>query len=108
MLKEKRNQLKIGNQQLELVGAPSTGVGRASSPKSAEMACKAIKARLPTEDEYEYLSNIGDWNGGVTCSKSKLWAMANNMVMAPDLRNPSSVRSVSEFPGQEFSYYCVR
>ena len=102
------SKLKIGNQQLELVGAPSTGVGRASSPKSAEMACKAIKARLPTEDEYEYLSNIGDWNGGVTCSKSKLWAMANNMVMAPDLRNPSPVRSVSEFPGQEFSYYCVR
>jgi hypothetical protein len=102
------SKLKIGNQQLELVGAPSSGVGRAPSPKSAEMACKAIKARLPTEAEYEYLSNIGDWNGGVTCAKSKLWAMANNMVMAPDLPNPSPVRSVSEFPGQEFSYYCVR
>jgi hypothetical protein len=102
------SKLKIGNQQLELVGAPSTGVGRAASPKSAEMACKAIQARLPTEEEYEYLSNVGDWNGGVTCSRSKLWAMANNMVMAPDLRNPSPVRSVSEFPGQEFSYYCVR
>jgi len=102
------SKLKIGNQQLELVGTPSTGVGRAASPKSAEMACKAIKARLPTEDEYEYLSNVGDWNGGVTCSRSKLWAMANNMVMAPALRNPSPVRSVSEFPGQEFSYYCVR
>ncbi len=102
------SKLKIGNQQLELVGAASTGVGRASSPKSAEMACKATKARLPTEEEYEYLSNIGDWNGGVTCAKSKLWAMANNMVMAPDLRNPSPVRPVSEFPGQEFSYYCVR
>lgn len=102
------SKIKIGNQQLELVGAPSTGVGRAASPKSAEMACKAMKARLPTEDEYEYLSNVGDWNGGVTCSRSKLWAMANNMVMAPDLRNPSPVRSVSEFPGQEFSFYCVR
>jgi len=102
------SKLKIGNQQLELVGAPGTGVGNAPSPKSAEMACKAMKARLPTEDEYEYLSNVGDWNGGVTCARGRLWAMANNMVMAPDLRNPSPVRSVVEFPGKEFSYYCVR
>lgn len=102
------SKLKIGNQQLELVGAPSTMVGNASSPRSAELACKALKARLPTEAEYEYLSNVGDWNGGVTCARSKLWAIANNMVMAPDLPNPSPVRSVSEFPGKEFSYYCVR
>ena len=102
------SKLKIGNKQLELVGAPGTGVSVAPSPRSAEMACKAIQARLPTEDEYEYLSNVGDWNGGVTCSRSKLWAMDNNMVMAPDLRNPSPVRSVVEFPGQVFSYYCVR
>jgi hypothetical protein len=61
-----------------------------------------------TEEEYEYLSNLGDWNGGVTCSRAKLWAMASNMVMAPDLPNPSPVRSVSEFPGQDFNYYCVR
>jgi len=102
------SKLKIGNQQLELVGAPGTGVGRAPSPRSAEMACQAMNATLPTEDEYEYLSNLGDWNGGVTCARGKLWAMANNMVMAPDLRNPSPVRSVSEFPGKAFSYYCVR
>ena len=102
------SKLKIGNKQLELVGAPGTGVSVAPTPRSAEMACQAIKARLPTEDEYEYLSNLGDWNGGVTCSRNKLWAMANNMVMAPDLRNPSPVRSVAEFPGQVFSYYCVR
>ena len=102
------SKLKIGNQQLELVGAPGSGVGRAPSPRSAEMACKAMNARLPTEDEYEYLSNVGDWNGGVTCARGKLWAMANNKVMAPDLPNPSPVRSVAEFPGQEFSYFCVR
>jgi hypothetical protein len=102
------SKLKIGNKQLELVGAPGTGVSVAPTPRSAEMACQAIKARLPTEDEYEYLSNLGDWNGGVTCSRNKLWAIANNMVMAPDLRNPSPVRSVAEFPGQVFSYYCVR
>ena len=72
------------------------------------LACKAMQARLPTEEEYEYLSNVGDWNGGVTCTRGKLWAMAGNMVMAPDLPNPSPVRSVSEFPGQDFSYYCVR
>jgi hypothetical protein len=102
------SKLKIGNKQLELVGAPGTGVSVAPTPRSAEMACQGIKARLPTEDEYEYLSNVGDWNGGVTCSRNKLWAMANNMVMAPDLRNPSPVRPVTEFPGQVFSYYCVR
>ena len=102
------SKIKIGNQQLELVGSPGSGVGRAPSPRSAEMACKAVNARLPTEDEYDYLSNVGDWNGGVTCARGKLWAMANNKVMAPDLRNPSPVRSATEFPGQDFSYYCVR
>ena len=102
------SKLKIGTKQLELVGAPGTGVSVAPTPRSAEMACKAIQARLPTEEEYEYLSNLGDWNGGVTCARGKLWAMANNMVMAPDLRNPSPVRSVSEFPGKAFSYFCVR
>ena len=102
------SKVKMGSKQLELVGSPGAAIGRAPSPRSAEMACKAIQARLPTEEEYEYLSNLGDWNGGVTCSRNKLWAMAGNMVMAPDLPNPSPVRSVSEFPGQNFSYYCVR
>jgi hypothetical protein len=102
------SKIKIGSKSLELLGAPGATIGKAPSPRSADMACKAIQARLPTEDEYEYLSNLGDWNGGVTCSRSKLWAMSGNMVMAPDLPNPSPVRPVSEFPGQEFSYYCVR
>lgn len=102
------SKVKMGQKQLELVGAPGATIGKAPSPRSAEMACKAIQARLPTEEEYEYLSNLGDGNGGVTCARGKLWAMAGNMVMAPDLRNPSPVRTVSEFPGQEFSYYCVR
>jgi hypothetical protein len=47
------SQLKIGKQRLELVGAPGKGVGRSPSPRSAEMACQAMNARLPTEDEYE-------------------------------------------------------
>lgn len=102
------SKIKFGSKTLELVGAPGSTIGRAPSPRSAEMACKAIQARLPTEEEYEYLSNLGDWNGGVTCSRSKLWAMEGNKVMAPDLPNPSPVRSVSEFPGKNFSYYCVR
>ena len=102
------SKVKMGQKQLELVGAPGATIGKAPTPRSAEMACKAIQARLPTEEEYEYLSNLGDGNGGVTCTRGKLWAMAANMVMAPDLRNPSPVRPASEFPGQEFSYYCVR
>ena len=102
------SKVKIGSKYLELVGAPGATIGKAPSPRSAEMACKAIQARLPNADEYEYLSNLGDWNGGVTCSRGKLWAMEGNKVMAPDLPYPSPIRSVSEFPGQEFSYYCVR
>jgi hypothetical protein len=102
------SKIKIGNRSIELLGSPGGAIGKAASPRSAEMACKAIQARLPTEEEYEYLSNLGDWNGGVTCSRAMLWAMASNMVMAPDLPNPSPVRSVSEFPGQDFNYYCVR
>lgn len=102
------SKVKIGNKNLELVGAPGTTIGKAPSTRSAEMACKAIQARLPTADEYEYLSNLGDWNGGVHCSRNKLWAMDGNKVMAPDLPNPSPIRPMTEFPGQEFSYYCVR
>jgi hypothetical protein len=102
------SKIKIGKRTVELIGAPNGSLGVAPSPKSAEMACKALKARLPSADEYEYLSNLGDWNGGVACTRGKLWAMDGGMVMAPDLPNPSPVRSVSEFPGQNFSYYCVR
>ena len=102
------SKVKIGSHHLELVGAPGATIGKAPSPRSAELACKAIQARLPSAEEYEYLSNLGDWNGGVTCSRNKFWAMEGNKVMAPDLPNPSPVRPVSEFPGQEFSYYCVR
>ena len=102
------SKVKIGTKNLELLGAPGTTIGKAPSTRSAEMACKAIQARLPTADEYEYLSNLGDWNGGVHCSRNKLWAMEGNKVMAPDLPNPSPIRPMTEFPGQEFSYYCVR
>jgi hypothetical protein len=102
------SKIKIGQRGLELLGSPGGAIGTAPTPKSAEMACHAMQARLPTAEEYEYLSNLGDWNGGVTCSRGKLWAMADHKVMAPDLPNPSPVRSVSEFPGQNFSYYCVR
>ena len=45
------SKLKIGNQELELVGSPGSGVGCAPSPRSAEMASKAVNARLPTEDD---------------------------------------------------------
>lgn len=102
------SKIKMGQRSLELLGSPGGAIGTAPTPQSAEKACHAMQARLPTAEEYEYLSNLGDWNGGVTCARGKLWAMANDKVMAPDLPNPSPVRSVSEFPGQNFSYYCVR
>ena len=101
------SKIKYGTRDLELLGAPGAPICKAPTPETAQAACKASHSRLPTADEYEYLSGLGQWNGGV-CTKSKLWAMAGGMVLAPDLKNPSPVRHANEFPGQDFSFYCVR
>ena len=97
----------MGGRKLELVGAPGSPIGRAPSPQLAEDACSMIEARLPTRQEYEYLSLLGDWNGGVGLN-DKVWALANGYVLAPMLRNPSPVRSPFEVNEREYLYYCVR
>jgi hypothetical protein len=84
-----------------------TSINTAPTPKVAEQACKAIKARLPTESEYDFLSILGDWNGGVSLGH-QFWALADNHIMSPDTRNPSPVRHPEEINGTEFSFYCVR
>jgi len=99
--------ISIGDKFIVLVGAPGTSINTAPTPKVAEQACKAIKARLPTESEYDFLSILGDWNGGVSLGH-QLWALADNHIMSPDTRNPSPVRHPEEINGTEFSFYCVR
>ena len=99
--------VNMNGKSLTLVGAPGTPIGKVPSPEIAEKACKMIKARLPLFDEYEYLSALGDWNGGVEVDH-KVWALADGHVLAPDLRNPSPVRHPEEINSDEIYYYCVR
>jgi len=99
--------ISMGDKFIVLVGAPGTSINTAPSPLVAEQACSAIKARLPTEKEYDYLSILGDWNGGISLGHD-LWAMAGNHIMSPDTRNPSPVRHPEEVNRSEFRFYCVR
>lgn len=101
------SRVRMGHRMLELVGAPGSPVDTAPSPELAEQSCEMMRARLPTRNEYEYLSMLGDWNGGVGLG-NKRWALANGYILAPDLRNPSPVRRPSEVNDREFMYYCVR
>jgi hypothetical protein len=97
----------MGDRFIVLVGAPGTSINIAPTPKIAEEACSAIKARLPTEKEYEFLSILGDWNGGISLDH-KMWAMAGGHVMSPDTRNPSPVRHPEDVNYQEVNFFCVR
>jgi len=90
-----------------LVGAPGSPIGSAPTTKIAQKSCEALGARLPTHGEYEFLSMLGDWNGGVVLGH-RVWAMADEHVLAPDLRNPSPVRHPDEVNADELGYYCVR
>lgn len=97
----------LGNKRLTLVGTPAGPVTHTPTPADAERACTAMNARLPTAEEYEQLSMLGDWSGGVSL-KHDIWALAGGKVLAPDLRNPSPIRSVDEVRGQDLHFYCVR
>ena len=99
--------VRMGNSTLRLVGAPGAPVDSAPSPELAEDSCRMIGARLPTRGEYEYLSMLGDWNGGVGLANNR-WALAHGYILAPDLRNPSPVRRPWEVNDREFKYYCVK
>jgi hypothetical protein len=92
---------------LELLGAPGQGIGTTNSPRKAAYACECMQARLPTVGEYIYLNELGPWNGGVASDKG-LWALSQERVMAPEMPNPSIVRSIKEFQSPEIRYFCVR
>lgn len=97
----------LGNKRLTLVGTPAGPVTHTPTPADGERACASMSARLPTAEEYEQLSLLGDWSGGVSL-KHDIWALSAGKVLAPDLRNPSPIRSADEVRGQELHFYCVR
>ncbi len=99
--------IQLGDNTLVLVGAPGTSINKAPNPSIAENACAMIKARLPKMQEYDFLSILGDWNGGVSLGH-RLWALAGNAVLAPDFRNPSPIRKHSDMNYAEVSFYCVK
>jgi hypothetical protein len=92
---------------LELLGAPGNRLGTTNSPRKAQYACECMQARLPTVGEYIYLNELGNWNGGVNSDKG-LWALSQERVMAPEMPNPSIVRSITEFQSPQIHYFCVR
>ena len=101
------SKVKMGNRTLELIGAPGVPISHTSSATAAERTCRSIQTRLPTAEEYEFVSNLGDWNQGVK-TVGRVWALANQMVLAPDLPNPSPIRPEIEVRANELYYYCVR
>ena len=97
----------IGERKLTLLGGPGAAIGKAATPQAAERACSNMSARLPTAEEYDHLSCLGEWNGGLDLCK-KDWALAGGKVFADDLRNPSPVRSPAEVNATEYAFICVR
>ena len=101
------SKVMVGNRSLELLGAPSMPVAHTAGPAAAARACSNMNARLPTVAELEYLAALGDYNGGVSL-RSDVWALPDGKVYAPDLPNPSPVRSADEVRGPDLHFYCVR
>lgn len=99
--------VRMGSKSLTLIGAPGSPIGVAPTPAVAESACAFSQARLPLVEEYEFVSALGDWNGGVSLDH-QLWALADSHILAPDLRNPSPVRHPEDVNSREIYYYCVK
>jgi hypothetical protein len=97
----------MGDKMLVLVGAPGFSINQAPNSEIASTACKMVNACLPSEDEYEYLSILGDWNGGVSLGHV-FWALSNKKIFSPDTRNPSPVRTHAEIHYAEVNFYCVK
>lgn len=101
------SKVTVANRSLELLGAPSMPVAHTAGPLAAERACANMNARLPSVAELEYLAALGDYNGGVSL-RNDIWALAGGKIYAPDLPNPSPVRSADEVRGPDLHFYCVR
>ena len=101
------SMVMMENKVLVLIGAPGSSINQAPTPEIARVACKMFNARLPTVDEYEYLSILGDWNGGVSLDH-QFWALSDKKILSPDTRNPSPVRTHTEIHYAEVNFYCVK
>ncbi len=101
------NTIYVNGYNLKLVGTHNGSVGKATSMRQAENACKNKQARLPSANELEAIDAYGDWNGGVSIGKS-VWAISGGMVYHPGLMNPSPVRSPHSINEKVYSYYCVK
>lgn len=101
------SEVLLAGKRLSLVGTPAGPVTHVPTPAEGERACAAMNARLPTAEEYEQLSLLGDWSGGVSLNHD-IWVLPGGRVLAPDLRNPSPIRSADEVRGQDLHFYCVR
>lgn len=101
------SKLKLRNKTITLISAPNGSIGTAYSPRNAAQGCEMVGGRLPTSHELEMIDLYGDWSGGVSIGNT-VWALPNDRVYHPGLRNPSPVRRVSEVNDRSFKYYCVR
>jgi len=97
----------MGDKPLVLLGAAGKPINTAPNPLIAEQSCTLIKARLPTLEEYDFLSILGDWNNGVSLGHF-VWALSGNRVLNPDTRNPSPIRTPAEVNHMPVNFYCVR
>jgi hypothetical protein len=101
--------LNIGGKTMTLVGGLNGEVDETSSPRYAQRICESLGARLPDGFEYEIIDSYGSWSGGISISDShRAWAMSDNRVFHPDLRNPTPVRSVSQVNDRVFKYICIK
>ena len=103
------SRVRIGQAYLTILNTPSTPVdGRhADRPEAAQEYCTSMQARLPLQSEYEYLSQLGDWRGGVTLFDG-LWALANNEVFDPEGRQSMRQLGSDRGNGHSVFFYCVR
>lgn len=101
------SSIKVGEEQITLVGGLNGSVDRAHSPAIARRACQTLEARLPTKQELELLDARGDWSGGVSL-RSETWVIENSKIYAPYLRNSSPIVEPWQINAKIFSYYCVR
>ncbi len=99
--------IRLGNRELTILGTATGAVATATSLRQAEMICGAMGGRLPTAEELEFVSAIGDWNGGIGVG-TQVWAISGNRVYHPLLMNPSPVRQTWEVNAKTYLYYCVQ
>lgn len=99
--------VQIGDKSLTIVGGVNGTVGLAPSIQVADMACKKMSARLPTEEELEYINMVGDWSGGVFLGDRDYWAMERMQIFAPSMR-PYPVREPKDLNYRAIRYYCVK